>query len=300
MCKEPKISIITPSYNQGNYLEETILSVINQNYPNLEYIVIDGGSTDNSIDIIKKYQDKIKYWISEKDGGQSEAINKGFKIATGEIIAWINSDDMYGKNTFIEVANAYSSLNSTEQNTFWIIGDCQAFGSLSWKFQAMEFSTNNLIEFWKNNIGQPSVFWRANLIANPILNEELHYSMDLDLWLRLSRISKPIILKKILSFARYYSETKTATGQHKRYREILNVLLENNRIENGFTEKYIIQNLKKNFYSTYYHSTIISSLNDFRLQSLKHWKPTFTERLRISLKIIFITLKYIFGVGNFK
>ena len=90
----PKISIITPSYNQGIFIEETILSVLDQNYPNLEYIIMDGGSTDNTVDIIKKYEDRITYWISEKDNGQSDAINKGFHKSTGDILHWLNSDDV--------------------------------------------------------------------------------------------------------------------------------------------------------------------------------------------------------------
>ena len=89
----PKITIITPSYNQGQFIEETILSVINQGYPNLEYIIMDGGSTDNTVEVIKKYSDHINYWVSEKDKGQSNAINKGLHRATGDIINWLNSDD---------------------------------------------------------------------------------------------------------------------------------------------------------------------------------------------------------------
>ena len=96
----PKISIVTPSFNQGEYLEETILSVIGQNYPNLEYIIIDGGSKDNSVEIIKKYEKYLTYWVSENDEGQSDAINKGFKIATGDIFGWLNSDDLFMPNVF--------------------------------------------------------------------------------------------------------------------------------------------------------------------------------------------------------
>lgn len=91
----PKISIVTPSFNQSEFLELTIRSVLDQGYPNLEYIVIDGGSTDGSVDIIKKYADKISYWVSEKDGGQYDAINKGFARSSGEIMGWINSSDLY-------------------------------------------------------------------------------------------------------------------------------------------------------------------------------------------------------------
>lgn len=103
----PKISIITPSFNQGQFIEETILSVINQNYPNLEYIIIDGGSTDNTVEIIKKYENKINYWISEKDSGQSEAINKGINKTTGQILTWLNSDDVYLPNTLIKIAEEF-------------------------------------------------------------------------------------------------------------------------------------------------------------------------------------------------
>ena len=115
----PKISIVMPSYNQVEFIERSILSVLNQNYPNIELIIIDGGSTDATIDIIKKYEKSIAFWVSEKDQGQSDALNKGFKRCTGEIYGWLNSDDVYLPNVFKSVSLAFKK----NQNKKIIFGD---------------------------------------------------------------------------------------------------------------------------------------------------------------------------------
>ena len=121
MIQYPKISIVTPSYNQGQFIEETILSVLDQDYPDLEYLIIDGGSTDNTIDIIRKYSKHLTYWVSEPDRGQSHAINKGFAICTGEIFNWLNSDDLLLNNALSSVAEAYCS---SEAEYKIVVGNC--------------------------------------------------------------------------------------------------------------------------------------------------------------------------------
>src|SRR5882724_9660763 len=120
----PKISVVTPSFNRGRFLEETILSVLNQNYANLEYIIIDGGSNDETVEIIRRYEDRLAYWISEKDRGQAHAINKGLEKATGDIFAFINSDDLYLPGAFRAVAEYFREHPSCE----WLCGETILFG----------------------------------------------------------------------------------------------------------------------------------------------------------------------------
>ena len=125
MARYPKISIITPSYNQGQFLEQTILSILSQDYPNLEYIIMDGGSSDNSVEIIRKHEDNLTYWVSEPDKGQSDAINKGFQRATGDILTWLNSDDYYLPGTLHTVAEYFTQHPDVE----CIYGDLQVVAS---------------------------------------------------------------------------------------------------------------------------------------------------------------------------
>ncbi len=208
----PLISIITPSLNQGGYIEENIKSVINQKYPNFEHIIIDGGSTDGTIDILKKYKHLI--WVSEKDGGQSEAINKGFKKARGVIIGWLNSDDCYEPGAFFTVVN---ELNK-DQGNYIVSGDCSVIDNKgnSIGYCRGRFSDhNNLIEYWNRDytIPQPSVFFYRDILHKiGYLNETLHYAMDYEFWLRISRHLQIHYIEKPLAKIRVHDRAKSSPG----------------------------------------------------------------------------------------
>jgi glycosyltransferase involved in cell wall biosynthesis len=179
----PKISVITPSFNQAQFLEETILSVINQNYPNLEYIVIDGGSTDHSIDIIKKYHDKITFWVSEKDNGQSEAINKGFKKATGDIVCWINSDDILLPNSLTKVADFFRSHPQHDFLTghLLIVDPDSKVIENSFMLKQKRWYARNGVFY----IAQQSMFWKRSLFEKlGYLREDFHALMDKEFLIR--------------------------------------------------------------------------------------------------------------------
>ncbi len=188
MLKWPKLSIITPSYNQSQYLEETIRSVLFQGYPNLEYIIIDGGSTDGSVEIIKKYEPWLAYWISEPDQGQSNAINKGFQRSTGTIFAWINSDDVYKPGTFFKVAEVFQK--HPDSTVFF--GDCDVIDEYSrivTTIRGNQFDPKELLLVTNkhHNITQPSSFFSSSAVRQVGgLNESLHMIMDIDIYLRLA------------------------------------------------------------------------------------------------------------------
>jgi glycosyltransferase involved in cell wall biosynthesis len=218
----PKISIITPSYNQGQYIEETILSVIGQNYPNLEYIIIDGGSTDNSVEIIKKYEKYLTYWVSEPDTGQSDAINKGFNIASGDILGWLNSDDLYLPGTLLFVVQ---NLNHQKEELL--------FGNAIHIVEQTPFASGSPSTEWFHKldisyidyITQPSSFWTKKAwekAGNLRLN--LHYALDWEWFIRAYRNGVQFIKKdKHLSVYRIHGEHKTSNGGEKRQQEILDI-----------------------------------------------------------------------------
>ncbi len=182
--KYPRISIITTSYNQGQFLEETIRSVLLQDYPAIEYIIIDGGSTDNSQEIINKYKKKLAWFISETDSGQADAINKGLKKATGEFVAWLNSDDIYTNNA---ISSAVDKLRS-HPDCGMVFSNVLSIDSESSIFNTMLYGNWGIHELMQFNIiGQPGVFMRKKAIEDVgFLNPKFHFLMDHHLWLKIA------------------------------------------------------------------------------------------------------------------
>jgi glycosyltransferase involved in cell wall biosynthesis len=179
----PKISIITPSFNQGKYIEQTILSVLNQNYPNLEYIIIDGGSTDETVSIIKKYESQITYWVSEKDNGQTDAINKGFAKCSGQIFNWLNSDDYYEPNALHTIAQLFMNHPTAQVvcGKEWGFQDQQPQNKISHPGSIIKQQVFETIRV--GIIDQPCTFFKIEAIKNIFpLNHSLRYVMDRQLW----------------------------------------------------------------------------------------------------------------------
>lgn len=180
----PRISIVTPSYNQGQFLEETIRSILLQGYPNLEYIIIDGGSTDESVEIIRKYEQHLAYWVSEKDSGQANAINKGFQRVTGEVVAWLNSDDVYEAAAVQRAAKFLVA----RPDCGMIYGACHLVDEEGRHVGLMgspEFDLTHLL--MDSYVPQQATFFRRSVLDKVgLLHEDFHYAMDYDLWLRIA------------------------------------------------------------------------------------------------------------------
>ena len=181
----PLVSVITPSFNQAQFLEETILSVLSQDYPNLEYIIIDGGSSDGSIDIINKYEDHLAYWVSEPDRGQSHAINKGWQRSTGDIVAYLNADDVYTPGAITAAVRALLA----EPAACMVYSDALFIneqGRIRKKYRALAFDIHRTIESNEGFIPQPTAFIKRDALDSVgLLDEDLHMVMDYDLWVRL-------------------------------------------------------------------------------------------------------------------
>lgn len=206
----PKISIVTPSYNQGQYIEETICSVLDQNYPNLEYIIIDGGSTDNTLEAIERYKSHLTYWVSEPDLGQSHAINKGLKRCTGDVFNWLNSDDLLTKGSLDAIADTFMK----NAGSHCVIGDIQLFGNVEKLYDrpVKRKTTHDTLRHIV--IKQPSTFYSLQAINKMgYVNEGLDYIMDFEWFIRFL-LTHPIdaIMEIDETIAKFRMHDESKTG----------------------------------------------------------------------------------------
>jgi glycosyltransferase involved in cell wall biosynthesis len=222
----PLVTIVTPSFNQGQFIEETILSVLNQTYKNIQYIIVDGGSTDKTMEVVNKYGDRIDIIIHENDKGQADAINKGFRLAKGELIGWINSDDILYPDCLEKIVVLYNENSDAAIYYHSINNKIDELSNVIKTYQHIIPDRNHLL---KNNynVVQPGSFYNRTLVEKVgFLNIENHYCMDLDLWLSLLKYGSILYTyDKPHSGFRIYSGTKTDTGKEKFLKNIYSVLV---------------------------------------------------------------------------
>ncbi len=218
----PLVSIVTPSYNQAAYLEETISSVLDQDYPNLEYIIVDGGSTDGSLEIIEKHANELAWWVSESDRGQTDAINKGFSRAKGEILAWINSDDTYLPGAIAEAVEFLDSHPDIDM----VYGDANLVdvdGEVIGRFPARQTDNRRLMRGFVH-IPQQAAFFRADIwrVVGP-LDPSFYFAMDYDLWVRISLHSPIEYYPRLWANFRLHGDAKSIEADDRCWPEMVRV-----------------------------------------------------------------------------
>ncbi|MBX2962030.1 MAG: glycosyltransferase [Cyclobacteriaceae bacterium] len=231
MTELPLVSIVTPSYNQGHFLERTILSVLNQDYPNIEYIIMDGGSTDNSIEIIRKYENRLAYWESQKDRGQSHAINKGWHRACGMYCSYLNSDDTLAPGAVGKIVDAFLQ----NPNITMVYGDYTFIDEKDNVLREGKGESTNfrklLIHGQMPAIAQPSSFYLTSEVKSAgYLDEQYHLSMDYDLLLKLAKSSEILYVPELISFFRLHRQTKSSTLMMKHWHETLGIKAKYNKL----------------------------------------------------------------------
>lgn len=246
MVNNPLVTIVTPSYNQGAFIEKTIVSVLNQSYNNIEYMVIDGCSNDDTLNILEKYKDKIKF-VYERDNGQSDAINKGFRIASGEIVGWINSDDLLESNCVELIVNEFLE----NDNLGLVYGNYINIDKDGFKLNKIKNENISLYRLLNvdSGLSQPGSFYRRSFVQQVgFLDENLKYVMDYELWIKLLKISSIKYLDETLAYFRLHDQSKTVSQNDKFAIEIERVLNKYNGSVYALPSKY----LKENYYNQWF------------------------------------------------
>jgi glycosyltransferase involved in cell wall biosynthesis len=257
----PAISIIMPSFNQGRFIEKAIRSVLFQNYPKLEFIIIDGGSKDESVEIIRKYEKSLTYWVSEPDGGQGNAINKGLSIAKGDLIAWLNSDDCYVKDALIHAVGQFHE----NQGCAAVVGSCRRVtpdGRLLNIIVPKKLTRDDIIDwsYGENLFYQPATFMASWAVkAAGKIREDLFIAIDYEYWLRLMKEGPFVVCPHVLAEATIYPETKSQSHRAIIVSEQVQIMF-----EQGYPDqaRLIIEQL-------YNHLTFIEN----RIEKAKHFIP---------------------------
>ncbi len=208
------VSIITPSYNQGKYLEQTIQSVLNQTYSNIEYLIVDGGSTDNSVDIIKKYEENISYWVSKPDNGQADAINKGFKLAKGKLVCWVNSDDILYPDYVTDRVQQFKE----NPNVDMIYGDIEKGPDPSTRrlHKGRQTSIKDMLKYAKCPIPQQSAMWRRSVMEKiGFLVPQWHVVLDREYFIRIAANCLIKYIPGAVAFFRNHEQSKSVAGKLK-------------------------------------------------------------------------------------
>lgn len=270
----PKISIVTPSYNQAEFIEETLVSVISQGYPNLEYIVIDGGSTDGSVDIIKKYEKYLAYWVSEPDNGHADALNKGFSRATGEIMAWINSDDKYYSWTFTTVAEVFNA----HQDINWIVGLYSNYDRKG-RLTSVRSEYRNVYSyiFGDFHIQQESVFWRRPLWekTGSYIDTSVNLMIDTELWCRFFLYDELWHIDRVLGGYRSWGLNRSHVFKEDVEKD-LNICISKLETTLPDEKKKLLNEIKEfQAYYSYYYKVVGSTSEKIRKNRLFRTLPFF-------------------------
>jgi len=273
----PKISIITPSFNQCQFIEETIRSVLLQGYPDLEYIIIDGGSTDDSVEIISKYEKWLKYWASEPDNGQGHAINKGFSRVTGELISWLNSDDFYTRDALLHISRVFQENRGCAA----VVGECRRVtpdGHLLNIIRPNKLTRDDIV-YWGFDGGnifyQPATFmavWAVKAAGN--IREDLYICIDYEYWLRLMKEGIFVPCPHVVAEAIIHPQAKTQAYRSKMLSERILVM-----IEQGYMDRARLM-----IDDFCYHQQCFNN----KLEKIKRYIPYWLIKL----------IKYLFNITN--